>query len=208
MQHLLEHFGVSVAAITGVLAARGKQVDLFGVVVLALVTAFGGGTVRDVLLDCNPVFWIQSPEYLFNAFFTALLTFVVVRFRELPVTVLLVADAFALSLFTMVGALKALRFEVSPPITVIMGVVTGVVGGMLRDVLLGQIPLVFRREIYLYATAAFCGATLFTFLVHWAVDLKLAMGAAITFTLCLRLLGIKLRLSLPLLRSREVSDAP
>lgn len=202
MQHVLEHFGVSVAAITGVLAARGKQVDLFGVVVLALVTAFGGGTVRDLLLDAPRIFWVEAPEFLYNAFATALVTFVIVRFRELPTTVLLVADAFALALFTMVGTRKGLGFEVVPAIAVMMGVITGVVGGMLRDVLLGQIPLVFRREIYLYATAAFCGASVFVTLEHFRWNPQVNMIIGVSVTLLLRLIGIKWRIGLPMLRHK------
>lgn len=203
MQYYLEHFAVSVAAISGVLAARGKQVDLFGVVVLALVTAFGGGTVRDLLLGAKPVFWMAAPEYLLNAFLTALISFLVVRYRELPSAVLLVADAFALALFAVAGARKAIGFEVIPYVAVIMGVITGVVGGMLRDVLLGQIPLVFRREIYLYATAAFLGAALFVTLVHFSVEPKLSMIIGVAFTLLLRLVGIRLRISLPVLKAKE-----
>jgi uncharacterized membrane protein YeiH len=206
MQLFLEHFGVSVAAITGVLAARGKQVDLFGVVVLALVTAFGGGTVRDLLLDTPRIFWIEAPAFLYNAFATALVTFVIVRFRELPMTVLLVADAFALALFTMVGTRKGLGFEVVPAIAVMMGVITGVVGGMLRDVLLGQIPLVFRREIYLYATAAFCGASAFVTLEHFRWNPQVNMIIGVSVTLLLRLIGIKWRIGLPLLRHKTPSS--
>lgn len=202
MQLFLEHFGVSVAAITGVLAARGKQVDLFGVVVLALVTAFGGGTVRDLLLDTPRIFWVEAPAFLYNAFATALVTFVIVRFRELPMTVLLVADAFALALFTMVGTRKGLGFEVVPAIAVMMGVITGVVGGMLRDVLLGQIPLVFRREIYLYATAAFCGASVFVTLEHLRWNPQVNMIIGVSVTLLLRLIGIKWRIGLPMLRHK------
>src|SRR5512143_238023 len=103
MQYILEHFGVTVAAITGVLAARGKRVDLFGVLVLALVTAFGGGTVRDVLVGDTPVFWLRGPWLLLNATIAAMLTFLVARQWHLPLGALLVADAFALAAFTMVG---------------------------------------------------------------------------------------------------------
>src|SRR5512137_2093473 len=91
-QSLLDHFGVSVAAITGVLAARGKQVDLFGVIVLALVTAFGGGTIRDLTLGDLPVFWATDSWFFLNAAITAVVLFFLVRFHEPHATVLLVAD--------------------------------------------------------------------------------------------------------------------
>ena len=161
---MLEHFAVSVSAITGVLAARGKQVVLVGVLVLALVTAFGGGTVRDVLLGNLPVFWMADQGYILNAAATAGIVFFLVRYHELPASVLMVADAFALALFTMVGTRKGLAFPVAPSIAVLLGVTTGVAGGILRDLLIGEIPLVFRREIYLYATAAFGGAVVFVLL--------------------------------------------
>src|SRR5687768_15309050 len=106
MQAVLEHFGVGVAAITGVLAARGKRVDLFGVLVLALVTAFGGGTLRDLALGALPVFWVSESSFVITASATALATFFVARVRPLPEKVLLVADACALSFFAIAGAQK------------------------------------------------------------------------------------------------------
>lgn len=203
MQQILEHFAVSVAAITGVLAARGKQVDLFAVIVLALVTAFGGGTIRDLLLGARPVFWIDGPSYFLNALATAVVVFFLVRFRELPNTVLLVADAFALALFTMAGAKKGLAFPVDPSIAVAMGIITGVAGGILRDLLIGEIPLVFRREIYLYATAAFCGAAFFVLLTRWSDNAQLNMILGTVVTLVLRLAGIKWRIGLPRFRLKD-----
>src|SRR5688500_4287157 len=130
MQYMLEHFGVGVAALTGVLAARGKQVDLFGVIVLALVAAFGGGTLRDLLVGDRPLFWIRDPNFLLNATGVALLTFFAARFHEFPSLILLVADALALALFTVIGVKKAILFDVAPTIAIAMGVITGVAGGM------------------------------------------------------------------------------
>ena len=203
MQYLLEHFGVSVAAITGVLAARGKQIDLFGVLVLALVTAFGGGTMRDVLLGNLPVFWMADHRFVLNATVTAGVTFFLVRYHELPSAVLMVADAFALALFTMIGTRKGLAFPVAPPIAVMLGVMTGVAGGILRDLLIGEIPLVFRREIYLYATAAFGGALVFVLLHQYAVDPKSTAVIGTLVTLLLRLAGIKWRIRLPMFRPKN-----
>jgi uncharacterized membrane protein YeiH len=204
MQYVLEHFGVGVAAITGVLAARGKQVDLFGVIVLAVVTAFGGGTLRDLLVGDVPVFWIRDPNFLLSATGVALVTFFGARLHEFPGSVLLVADAFALALFTMIGAKKALAFGVSPSIAVAMGVITGVVGGIMRDVLTGEIPLVFRREIYLYATAALCGAVVFVLLARWLPERQqFSMVLAAGTTLVLRLAAIRWKLGLPVFRHRS-----
>jgi uncharacterized membrane protein YeiH len=202
VQYLLEHFAVSIAAITGVLAARGKAVDLFGVLVLALVTAFGGGTVRDVLLGRLPVFWMADQSFILNAAATAVVVFFLVRYHELPTNVLMVADAFALALFTMIGTRKGLAFPVAPSIAVMLGVTTGVAGGILRGLLIGEIPLVFRREIYLYATAAFGGASAFVLLHQFSSSTKWNVILGTLVTLLLRLAGIRWRIRLPMFRPK------
>jgi uncharacterized membrane protein YeiH len=199
VQTWLEHFGVSVSAISGVLAARGKKVDLFGVLVLALVTSFGGGTVRDVIVGDLPVVWIREPAFLLNATVIALVTFFVRRVRELPRSVLLVADAFALALFTIVGTRKGVALEFAAPVAVLLGVVTGVAGGILRDVLTGEVPLVFQPQIYLYATAALIGATAFVIGNIWWPNQPAVTVICTTLILALRLTGIRLKLSLPML---------
>lgn len=198
MQPILEHLGVAVAAITGVLCARGKSVDLFGVLVLAWVAAFGGGTTRDIMLGDTPVFWVRDVSFVITATLAAFATFFIGRVQKLPRAVLLIADAFSLAFFTMLGAKKALLFGVAPHIAVAMGVITGVAGGILRDVLVGEIPLVFRRQIYLYATAAIIGATLFVLLEHWLPQRESNLPIAAALTLALRLIGIRWRLALPL----------
>ncbi len=198
MRYILEHFGVAVAAITGVLAARGKRVDLFGVIVLAIVTAFGGGTIRDLCLGSTPVFWVQDPRFLLNAAGVAVATFFVAKFHTFHLTALMVADAFVLALFTMAGAEKSLHFHVAPSITVAMGVITGVAGGMLRDVLTGEVPLILRTQIYLYATAALAGTLVFVLLNRWLPEnVHTNMIAALIVTLSLRLGAIRWKVTLP-----------
>lgn len=199
MQTWLEHFGVSVSAISGVLAARGKRVDLFGVLVLALVTAFGGGTIRDLLIGDLPVVWIREPAFLLNATAVVLATFFVRRMRELPRTFLLVADAFALALFTIVGTRKGVALEFAAPVAVMLGVITGVAGGILRDVLTGEVPLVFQPQIHLYATAALVGAVVFVTWHHWWPGQPATTIVCTLLILALRLLGIRLKLTLPVL---------
>jgi uncharacterized membrane protein YeiH len=203
LQLTLEHFGVGVSAISGVLAARGKRVDLFGVLVLALVTAFGGGTVRDVLVGDLPVVWIREPALLLNATAIAVVTFFVRRVRELPRSVLLVADAFALALFTIIGTRKGLALHFPAPVAVLLGVVTGVAGGILRDVLTGEVPLVFQPQIYLYATAALAGSAAFVLLLPWAPNQTALAIICTALILGLRLVGIRLKLSLPVLEAGE-----
>ena len=197
MQSLLEHFGVAVGAITGALAARGKRVDLFGVLVLALVAAFGGGTIRDVILGEHPIFWVRDGSFVITGTVTAIITFFIARVREIPRNVLLVADALTLAFFTALGAEKALAHDVAPQIAIVMGVITGVAGGMCRDVLMSEIPLVFRREIHLYATASAVGAGCFIAMRHWLPERTTALLAGTVVTLVLRLAGIRWRLGLP-----------
>jgi uncharacterized membrane protein YeiH len=199
MLYWLEQLGVAVAAITGVLAARGKHVDLFGVLVLALVTAFGGGTLRDLVLGDTPVFWVRDGHYVLTAAGTALLAFIVARFHEFSTRNLLFADAVQLAFFTMIGAKKALLHDAPFAVVVTLGVITGVAGGIIRDTLTGEIPYVFRREIYLYATASLVGAIVFVLLQN--LSFGILVGAAVT--LILRLLAIRWRLALPVFRPRE-----
>lgn len=197
LQYLLGHFAVSVSAISGVLAAGRKQIDLFGVVVLGLVTAVGGGSVRDIILGAHPVFWIADSTYVVNAVTTAAVTFFVARHWMVPRAVLDIADAFGLALFAILGASKALSFKTGMTNAVVLGVITGAGGGIVRDILVGEIPFVFRQQIYLYATAAVFGATAFVVLeaIQPGGSTNLLVGAAIT--LVLRLAAIRWKLTLP-----------
>ena len=191
------HFAVSVCAVSGVLAGSGKRVDLFGVIVLGLVTALGGGTIRDMILG-NPVFWLSDSSMVINGVITAAVTFFVARYWIVPPLFLALADAFGLALFTILGAAISWKAGVGVTNSVVLGVVTGVAGGILRDILVGEIPLVFRREIYLYATASVAGASAYVLLQQdrGDHDMNRAIGACVT--LALRLAAIRWKVSLPL----------
>jgi len=205
----IQHIAVAGCAISGVLAAAGRKVDLFGVMVLAVVTSFGGGTLRDIVLGELPVFWIRDPHYLYTVLLAALFTFFVARRFDFPSAVLQVADAAGLALFTILGARKAVAVLASHSaldvtvIAVAMGVVTGVAGGALRDILMREIPLVFRREIHLYATAAAVGALAFCLLRGLRWDENQAAAVGIALILVLRLAAIRWKLSLPLFRKHD-----
>src|SRR5690606_24955623 len=133
MLYMLDLFGTGVFAITGALAAGRKNLDLFGVFVLATVTAIGGGTLRDMALGASPVFWITDSGYLLVAGGGAILTVLWARFTAWSPRALPVADAVGLATFTVIGAGKALELGAAPEIAVLMGVMTGVAGGMIRD---------------------------------------------------------------------------
>ena len=200
----LEHHSVGTAAISGVLAASGRQIDFFGVIVLAAVTTFGGGTLRDLLLGALPPPWLRDPSLLHTVLIAAVGTFFAARWLRFPQRVLLVADAGALALFTIIGTRKGMDHGLPPTAAIVTGVVTGVAGGMLRDTLLREVPLVFRREINLYATAAFLGAALYALVPRreWHNE-PTVYAAAITLILGLRLASMKWRLTLPDFVSRD-----
>jgi len=197
VQVLQTHFAVSVCAISGVLAGSGKKVDLFGVLVLGLVTALGGGTIRDVVLG-NQVFWLGDSTMVINGVVTAAATFFVARYWVVPPSGLALADAFGLALFTIVGAAIGWKAGVGVTNSVVLGVITGVAGGILRDVLVGEIPLVFRQEIHLYATAAVVGATTYVLLQKYRGDQDIHRLIGTGVTLILRLAAIRWKVSLPL----------
>lgn len=196
MIYLLDLFGVAVFAITGSLAAGKKKMDLFGVVVLALATALGGGTLRDVILGAHPVFWISNPTYILVGTAAALSTFLMARSVRPPAKALNFADAFGLAIFTVIGTQKSISLGVPGTIAVIMGVMTGVAGGIIRDMLSGDIPLVLKAEIY--ATASLCGAVVFAVLTEYVPSMPLPAPTAIAVTLSLRLAAIHWKLSLPI----------
>lgn len=197
----MEHAGIAVGAISGVLAAKGKEIDLFGVLVLALAAAFGGGTTRDLLAGDTPVTWLRGPEQLTTAILTAMITFFAARWIRMPQGLLQIADAVSLAFFVMLGMSKGLSLSFSGPVAVMLGVITGIAGGIVRDVLLGEVPSVLRREIRLYATAAIAGG---------AVNLLLrpaggfiAAPAGFATVLVLRLAAMRWRISLPVFKARE-----
>ncbi len=201
---LLEHFGVSVGAISGVLAARGMRLDLFGVLVLALVTAFGGGSLRDVLAGDAPPIWMREPSLLHTAAGTALATFVLCRRWQPPGLWLEVADALALAFFTLVGTRKGVALGFAAPVCITLGVITGVAGGILRDVLTRRVPLVFQPDIYLYATASFSGALAYL-LLRDHLPPEAAAWSGVAVALLLRLGALRFKLRLPVFHPRDIS---
>jgi len=193
--YYLDIFGIIVFAISGALMAGRYKLDPFGVVVLASVTAIGGGTIRDIILQ-TPVFWVIEPNYLYIILTTALLTIVLIRQpKRIPKRFLLISDALGLALFSVLGTQKSLALGSPIPVAIVMGMITGVAGGMIRDVLCNVIPMILRKEIY--ALAAMLGGGLFVVfhLLGWSDNE--ATIVAVLGALLLRLAAIYWQVSLP-----------
>ncbi|HET7343662.1 MAG TPA: trimeric intracellular cation channel family protein [Methylomirabilota bacterium] len=198
MPHVLDLVGVAVFAVSGVLAARHRELDLLGVIVIAAITAIGGGTLRDLLLNRYPIFWITDAQYLTVIVVAALLTVAYARVRPPPGNALLVADALGLALFALSGAQVAEAARCPPIIVVLMGTMTGAAGGVLRDVITAQVPLILRRDIY--ATAAIAGVALYLLLQALGLQRSWAFAAGMAVVVALRLLAIRWGLRLPIFR--------
>lgn len=201
MMHWLDLLGVAVFAISGTLQAARRRLDPFGALVLAVVTAIGGGTLRDLLLDQRPIFWISAPDYLLVIALATALTIIVGRWYAPPHQILAVADAAGLALFTISGTEIANRAGVHPAIAVTMGAITGCAGGLLRDLLCAQLPLLLHRDIY--ATAALAGAATYLLLAAAGVPEQAATLLAMAATFGLRLIAIRRDLHLPPVVIRE-----
>lgn len=193
--HWFDLAGIAVFAISGTLAAWRKQMDGFGVFVLASVTAIGGGTLRDLILDV-PVIWINDNSYFYAIFIAAAVTILLLRNRlTIPNHTLQVADAIGLAFFVVMGTQKAIDHGTSTLVAVMLGTMSGVSGGMIRDVLCRDIPMVFRGE--LYAVTCIAGALAYTSLLALGAAPLTAMISGMAVLLMLRLAAIRWRLTIP-----------
>ncbi|WP_404341504.1 trimeric intracellular cation channel family protein [Pseudoalteromonas mariniglutinosa] len=194
LYHWFDLIGIAVFAVSGTLIAYDKKMDGFGVVVLATVTAIGGGTLRDLILDV-PVFWLHE-----QSFFWAILgsVFITTRLinnqRSIPFYTLQIADAFGLAFFAVMGTQKAMLVGMPNTTAVIMGVITACFGGLIRDVLAGNIPMLLKGE--LYAIACIAGGVVYTLATFLGLTTELSMICAMLMTLLLRLAALKWQLTL------------
>ncbi|WP_394129690.1 trimeric intracellular cation channel family protein [Shewanella maritima] len=188
--------GTAVFALSGALAAGKHRMDPFGVMVLASVTAVGGGTIRDTIIGATPVFWINDPNYILVILATVIACLIFIRKPyKLSRLTLPTADAFGLALFTVIGAEKALSLGLSGMSAVVMGLITGVGGGIIRDLLCRQVPMVLRTEIY--ATASIVGGICYTLSLLAGMGSMVSLALAMLSTLIIRLSAIHWHLSLP-----------
>jgi uncharacterized membrane protein YeiH len=190
----LDAAGVFVFAVSGAITASRKQLDIVGFVFVASVTGIGGGTLRDLLLGRDPVFWIAVPDYLYVTTAAAVLVYFTAHLVERRYTVLLWADAIGLALFCVLGARIALLTGTGPLVAILMGVMTATMGGLIRDVVCGERPLILEREVY--ATAAALGAAITVGMLAMELPGIAAEAAGIAVAFALRGAAIQFGLTI------------
>lgn len=192
---MLYLIAITAEAMTGALSAGRRGMDWFGVVLIACITALGGGSVRDVLLGHYPLTWVKHPEYLILTSAAALMTIFIAPLMRHLRSLFLVLDALGLVAFTVIGCTTALEMGLSMTVAAVSGVITGVFGGILRDIFCNDIPLVFRRE--LYASVSFAAAWFYLGCDYFKVPAEQAMLLTLFGGFLVRLLAIRFHWEMP-----------
>ncbi len=195
LQYALELLGTIVFAISGVLAVREREHDMFGAGFTGFITAIGGGTLRDILLDSYPLVWIGDVRFLYAILIGILAAFVFPNFLSRLRRTFFLFDTLGIAFFTVLGVEKALSLGVRPEIAAIMGMFSAVMGGVIRDTLTNEIPILFRKEIY--ASACLSGAIFYLILNYFDVSRDVNLLSSIAVIILIRLLSMKYKLSLP-----------
>jgi uncharacterized membrane protein YeiH len=198
LQYSLELIGTFFFAISGSLAIRDNHDDLFGAGFTGFVTAIGGGTLRDIMLGSYPLIWIGDIHVLYAIFGGVLVGYFFFKNLIKLRRTFLFFDTVGISFFTILGVEKALSLGVRPEIAAIMGMFSAVMGGVIRDTLINEIPVLFRKEIY--ATACLAGAILYLLLYRFGVERNINLLVSSSFILAIRLMAIKYKLALPTLK--------
>ena len=193
--HFLFLLGISVEAITGAIAAGRKKMDFFGVILIACITGLGGGSLRDVLLNTHPLTWVQHPYYLLITTTAAILTIILAPSVLRIMRLFLILDALGLATFVIIGTQKAVDFHLSMAVCIISGMITGISGGMLRDILCNDIPLVLRREVY--AIIGLFGAMVYYLLNLTRLTHEIVVIVSIALIFTLRVLAILFKIEMP-----------
>lgn len=195
MIYYLGMIGIAAFAITGVIAAGKKGMDIFSIVLLGVVTALGGGTVRDIIINAYPIYWINDLLYLWVAAGASVLAFFAIRLVNQIYKLLIYIDAFGLSLFTILATERCITLGIPEPAAVLMGVTTGVAGGMIRDMFTGRMPLLLGKEFY--GTPALMGAVFFVVLTRFFPEHEFNRLYAMAAIFLLRAGGIQWGLYYP-----------
>lgn len=201
---LLWLVGILAEAMTGALAAGRKQMDLFGVVIIGCATAIGGGTLRDMMLGNYPLIWVENVHYLLAIAFASLLTVAIAPVMRYLSKLFLAIDALGLAVFSIVGAQKTLMLGFNPTIAVVMGLITGVFGGVIRDILCNQVPLIFKKE--LYAVISLLTAGLYITLKAYQLTEWINLVICLSIGFSLRMLALRYHWSMPTFDYQANSD--
>lgn len=200
IQYYFEIFGVLFYGISGALAADEKSgKDWFGVIFTAFVTSLGGGTIRDVLLGAYPIVWIKDVNILYAVAAGIILAALFYGFFLKLRKTFMLFDTLGIALFTIVGVEKALGLGVSPIVAMIMGMFTAIMGGVIRDMMINELPIVFRKEIY--ASACLAGAVLYVFLDYIGLERTMNFFVSGILIVVIRLVALRYNLSIPKFKS-------
>jgi len=197
----IDILGTIAFAISGVLVAMEKRLDLFGVFIIAFVTAIGGGTLRDLLIGNTPVGWMKDFTYVITIFISVVFAIIFVNKLKYLRKSLFLFDTIGIGLYTMVGVEKGLEAELLPVMCIFLGTMTACFGGVIRDILCNEIPVIFRKEIY--ATACILGALSYFLIVQFPVKEEYAYISGILVVILLRLLAVRFKISLPSLYKEQ-----
>lgn len=197
----IDILGTIAFSISGVLVAMEKKLDIFGVYIIAFVTAIGGGTLRDILIGNTPVVWMRDYTYILVVLGAVIFAVLFVKQLKYFRKTLFLFDTIGIGLFTMVGVEKGLATELMPIMCIALGAITACFGGVIRDILCNEIPVIFRREIY--ATACILGAASYFLFILLPFDSTYAYIGAIVVTIAARLLAVKFKIALPNIYSRR-----
>ena len=196
----LDWFGILVFATSGALVASRKQMDIVGFILLGTATGIGGGTIRDVLLGALPVFWVSKPAYLVACVIVSGVMFVVAHVPRSRYVLLLWLDAIGMALFAVSGAERALLAGTGGGVAIAMGVITATFGGIIRDILGGESPIILRREIYV--SAALVGAVIFVAFSEFGLPREIGLSSGFVAALAIRFAALHWDWSLPRYRPR------
>ncbi|SEJ13805.1 Uncharacterized membrane protein YeiH [Cyclobacterium xiamenense] len=198
LQYVLELVGTYFFAISGALAVQNRDHDLFGAGFTGFITAIGGGSLRDILLGAYPLVWIGNVDFLYAIFAGLITTFLffplVARLRK----TLFLFDTLGIAFFTILGVEKTLALDFRPEVAAIMGMFSAVMGGVIRDTLTNEIPILFRKEIY--ASACLSGAVVYLILNHYGAERNSNLLLSIALIILIRLVAVRFKLSLPTLK--------
>ena len=198
---VIDILGTIAFAISGVLVALDKKMDPFGVLIIAFVTAVGGGTLRDVMIGINPVSWMTNMTYVYVIFVFSIFAIVLPNKINYLRTSLFLFDTIGIGLYTVVGIEKGLNAGLHPIICIALGTMTACFGGVIRDILCNEIPVIFRKEVY--ATACILGGLTYFLLRLFMENTNLIFIIAIIVVIVIRLIAVKFKVSLPSLYKKQ-----